>query len=437
MGTKSLNEPARSDSDLVAERYRFLLTASTMLSTAMDFSSAIEALSRAAVPALGELCLIDMVGTNGRLERTGSRASDVEFTALLGAAEPDFTPSHPAVRAVETGEPVFIPHCSDQQLRIVAGTDDIFSLMREQDLRWCLSVPIVARSCQGTLTLLSSYGTIEGKWAEMAPQIAEDLARRAALALDHAKLFESSRNMAITLQRSLMPSALPAVEGIELAARYHAGGEGAEVGGDFYDVFSTGNDGWAAVIGDVCGKGAEAAALSALARHSIRAANVDLRKPRRILNFLNQLVIQGNYSDRFITVAYCRMRPEGDSIRATLGLAGHPPPILVRADGSVSAEGCAGTLIGVTTDPELTDQAVRIRPGDALVLYTDGVTEARGPLGRFGQGRLEESLAQCAGMDAEQIASHLENVILGFQTELSRDDTAILVIRMKPLEGVI
>lgn len=429
----SLKEPpARSESDLVAERYRFLLTASTMLSTAMDSSSAIEALGRAAVPALGEICMIDMVGMSGKLERTGWRASDIELTAQLGKAKPIFDEDHPALRAIQTGEPVFIPHCSDQQLRTVAADSSIHSMMVERGLRWCLSVPIVARCCLGALTLVSRDGTIEGKWAEMAPQIAEDLARRAALALDHAKLFESSRHMAITLQRSLMPAALPAVQGIELAARYHAGGEGAEVGGDFYDVFPTENDGWAAVIGDVCGKGAEAAALSALARHSIRAANVDLRKPRRILNFVNQLVIQGNYSDRFITIAYCRMRPEGECIRATVGLAGHPPPILIRADGSISAEGRSGTLIGVTTDPELTDQAVLFRPGDALVLYTDGVTEARGPLGRFGQKRLEATLAECRGMDAEQIAGHLEEVVLGFQTELSRDDTAILVIRVKP-----
>ncbi len=339
---------------------------------------------------------------------------------------------HPAILAAATGEPVLLSNATDYELQVIAGNDANFEMLKERNLRWCLSVPIVARSSLGTLTLMAA-DAFDSRF-EMVPAMAEDLARRAALALDNAKMYESSRDMAITLQRSLMPSALPAVPGLEIAAHYNAGGEGAEVGGDFYDVFPTGDEGWAAVIGDVCGKGAEAAALSALARHTIRAANVNLRKPRRILAFLNQLVLQGD-SQRFITVAYCRIRFVEGAAQITMGRGGHPPPLVLRLDGTVTAEGKPGTLIGVTPDARLSDQVTQLLPGESLVLYTDGVTEARGMEGQFGQERLEQELAQCVGLSAQQIADHLEEAVAIFQTERAHDDMAILVLRVDPVSA--
>ena len=425
--------PARTESELVEQRYRFLLSASTMLSAALDSASAVEALGRAAVPALAELCLIDMLNSGGKLARMGARSTEVEVAARLEGISPAPGSSHPAVRAVQTGDHVLIEHASDSELKAIAGSDENFELLAERNLRWCLSVPVVSRSSLGAMTLLAPEPSYEGQY-DVVRDVAEDLARRAALALDNAKLFEASRDMAVTLQRSLMPSALPTIPGLDVAARYQAGGEGAEVGGDFYDLFPTGSEAgdWAAVIGDVCGKGPEAAALSALARHTIRAANVILRKPRRILAFLNQLVLQGSYSERFITVAYCRMRPVEGCLQVTLGRAGHPPPMLLRSDGTVSPQGKPGTLIGVIADPSLSDQLIQVCPRDALVLYTDGLTEAMGAEGRFGQSRLEAELAQCAGMTADEIADHLQNAVLSFQSTQSHDDMAILVIRVEP-----
>ena len=430
----SINEPpASSEAELAEQRYRFLLTASTMLSAALDLGSTIEALGTAAVPALGDLCLIDMAGSAGKLTRVGTRATDVELAIGMEKVGPTPGTPHPAIRVVQTGESVLVPKATDYQLQVIAGNDENFAMLKARNLRWCVSVPIVARSSLGALTLVAREASHEGQYRAV-PDMAEDLARRGALALDNAKLFESSRDMAITLQKSLMPAALPVIPGLDIAACYHAGGEGAEVGGDFYDAFPTGDgdEGWAAVIGDVCGKGAEAAALSALARHTIRAANLILRKPRRILAFLNQLVIQGEYSERFITVAYCRMRRVAGGLQVTLGRAGHPPPMLLRLDGSVSPQGKPGTLIGVTPDPSLTDQVIQMLPGESLVLYTDGVTEARGLEERFGQVRLEKELSQCVGMGAHEIAKHLENAVLSFQSEQSHDDMAILVIRVEP-----
>jgi serine phosphatase RsbU (regulator of sigma subunit) len=417
--------------DLAEQRYRFLLSASTMLSAALDSASAIEALGRAAVPALADLCLIDVLGSNGKLNRIEARSTDVDLAVAMKKVSP--VPGHPATRAVQTGEHVLIESATDDQLEVLAGNDANLEMLGSRNLRWCLSVPVVARSSLGALTLLAPEPSHPGEY-QIIQDMAEDLARRAALALDNAKLFEASRDMAITLQKSLMPEALPKIPGLDLAARYPAGGDGAAVGGDFSDLFPTGADegGWAAVIGDVCGKGAEAAALSALARHTIRAANVILRKPKRVLAFLNQLVLQGDYSERFITVAYCRMRWAGDCLQVTIGRAGHPPPMLVKPDGTVSPQGKPGTLIGVIPTPSLTDQVVRVCPGEALVLYTDGVTETMGTEGRFGQSRLEAELAKCAGKSAQEIADQLEDAILSFQATQSQDDMAMLVIRVDP-----
>lgn len=435
----ALNDPpARTEAELAEQRYRFLLTASTMLSAALDFGSAIEALGRLAVPALSDVCLIDMVDSAGNLKRMAARATDVELGAALEKVSPVANTHHPASRVVQTGEPVLVPRATDYELQVLAGNKENFALLEAANLRWSLTVPIVARSSLGALTFVAredSYPEFQ-----IMPDIAVDLARRAALALDNAKLFESSRDMAVTLQRSLMPAGLPDVPGLEIEARYHAGGEGAEVGGDFYDVFPTGGSdgGWAAVIGDVCGKGAEAAALSALARHTIRAANVNMRKPSRILAFLNQLAMQGEYQ-RFITVAYCRMKPNATGIQLTLGRAGHPPPLLLRRDGKVVPLGKPGTLIGVTAEPNLSNQVIQVLGGESLVLYTDGVTEARGLQGRFNQYRLEDELAKCTGLAAHEIADRLESAVFQFQTELSHDDMAILVIRVnsqeEPLAG--
>jgi PAS domain S-box-containing protein len=422
-------EISRSRAAVAEERYKFLLQASTMLSSALDSNAALEVLAHTAVPALADLCMIDMVNEEGDVERIAVHGSE-GFSALverLKARSPDSKGGHPAIRVLQTGEPVLVPEASEELLRALAPDEESLQMLKYLDLSSCLCVPIVARSSFGTLTLLNSGGHGR-RYGESGLALAQDLARRAALALDNAKLFEASNQLALTLQRSLLPAAIPKIPGAEVAARYHAAGEGNQVGGDFYDLFQTGDDGWAAVMGDVCGKGAEAAALTALARHTIRAAKMQLRKPRRILAFLNQVVMQSRHSERFMTVAYCRLRPHGKGIRVTIARAGHLAPLVLRRDGRVMAEGRAGSLIGVLAEPELSDRVLELGPGDSMILYTDGVTEARGLEGRFGQPRLTALLRECAGLDAEAIADRIEEEVLGFQVGPLRDDMALMVI---------
>jgi len=281
------------------------------------------------------------------------------------------------------------------------------------------------------------FGAITLVWAESGRTytqddlpLAEELAARAALAIDNARLFQERDHIAVALQRSLLPPELPSIPSIELAARYRASGAGNEVGGDFYDVFETGEGNWSLVIGDVCGKGPEAAALMGIARHTVRTASMQEKRPSRVLSILNESILRQSQDGRFCTVCYVRMHPREDGVRLTVATGGHPLPLILREDGSVEQAGVPGTLIGVLEDPEITDLAVELGPRDALLLYTDGVTDQQNDEEEFGEERLTEVFRSCAGKDAEEIARTIEQTVMGF-APVPRDDIAILVARVR------
>ena len=222
-----------------------------------------------------------------------------------------------------------------------------------------------------------------------------------------------------------MPPRLPDVPGVDVAARYQALGEGLDVGGDFYDLFPVEEGVWAFAIGGVCGKGAEAAALTGLARHTIRVAAMSERTPSAILATLNEAIRSEPAGEpTFCTVALGLIEAAEGGVRATLSCGGHPLPFVLRADGTCQAAAAAGTLIGFFEDPRLEDYEVELAAGDALVLYTDGVMSSRrGAVG------LDEIIRSCAGLDAAAIAERLERAALA--GDLRRDDVAILVLRIR------
>jgi serine phosphatase RsbU (regulator of sigma subunit) len=261
--------------------------------------------------------------------------------------------------------------------------------------------------------------------------LAEDLARRAGQAIENARLYAERDHIAHTLQQSLLPPELPAIQGVELAARYLPAGEGNEVGGDFYDVFDTGDGTWGIAMGDVCGKGAPAAAVMGLARYTLRAAAMREHRPSRILLMLNEAVRRQTAEGRFITVCYSRLRTGREGVRLTVSCGGHPLPVVLRADGTVETAGRPGTLLGVFPDPVLFDRTVDIGPGDAMIAFTDGVTEVSGS-GIEGERRLNQVLSSCAGFSAEGIAERVEHDVLHRGRRRTRDDMAVLVLRVSP-----
>ena len=244
---------------------------------------------------------------------------------------------------------------------------------------------------------------------------------------------ERFATLARTLQESLLPPDLPQVAGVELASRYHPAGTGLDVGGDFYDVFRTGRGTWGIVVGDVCGKGAEAARLTALARYTVRAASMQTRAPSRILTILNEALLRQSASEgerhdaRFASVVYASLR-RSPVVALTLSSGGHPPALVVRSKGVVEPLTSPGMLLGLFPDPSLVDVTVELGSGDSLVLYTDGVTEARGHRGEYGEQRLASLLHSCAGTSAKAVAEAVETAVLDHQDGVARDDIAVLVI---------
>jgi phosphoserine phosphatase RsbU/P len=236
-----------------------------------------------------------------------------------------------------------------------------------------------------------------------------------------------ARLLAQTLQSSLLPPELPAISGLDVAAGYRPAGTGGEVGGDFYDVFNTGDDDWAVVLGDVCGKGAEAATVTALARHTVRAAAMHHSKPSAVLDVLNSRLLQ-HPTERFCTALYLLVhRDDAGPVQVTLASGGHPLPLLCEAAG-IRAVGEAGSLLGVLAEPDLVDRTIALDQGQALFCYTDGLTEGRRGEEFFGEQRVRDLLASLHRRRSEDVVRAVFDEIVAFQDGLPRDDMAAVLI---------
>jgi PAS domain S-box-containing protein len=291
-----------------------------------------------------------------------------------------------------------------------------------------LSAPLVARD--GTdLGAIEVSGKREGAFTADDERALEELARIASLAIENARLEQRERDIARTLQDSLLPRNLPEIPGLEAEARYLPGGEGTVVGGDLYDLFPVGDE-WALVVGDVCGKGAEAAALTAMVRYTVRAESLHHASPCEVLGLLNDAILRQLDDGRFCTALHGRFSVGPDGARIALASAGHPAPLILRADGRVETVPSSGPLLGVVPVVVHPDSIVRLGLGDALVCFTDGVTEGRGEDGMYGDERLAELLAGCVGQDASVIADRIVEDALDFQGGRTQDDLALLVLRV-------
>jgi serine phosphatase RsbU (regulator of sigma subunit) len=261
----------------------------------------------------------------------------------------------------------------------------------------------------------------------MERMMASALASHCAQAMERGRLYDREHRTAEVLQRSLLPGRLPAVPELEIAARYIPSGAGSRVGGDFFDLFPVAVDEWCAVVGDVCGKGPEAAAVTAQARHVVRAhARIGLG-PAGVLSRLNEALIEDGRS--FLTAVCMRFRADAESVEGRLALGGHPPPLVARAAGAVESVGTPGTLVGVLERMRLREVHFTLDPGDAMVLYTDGVTEARRRGEQFGGAGLAAVLHDSRGLDADAIATRIERAVRAHAGAEVTDDVALLVLR--------
>jgi serine phosphatase RsbU (regulator of sigma subunit) len=415
--------------ELAQARLALLAEASTLLAT-LDSSATLQALARLSVRSLADWCSIALVGADGTsLERVAVAHVDPakeERAQALRTEHPHDPEAPSGVPAViRTGAPQLVPVVDQETLRRTSHGDGYDELLLDLGFTSAMVVPLTAWGrTLGAITFASGPSRTYG---EDDLRVALDLARRAALALDNARAYETQREIAGTLQRSLLPPKLPEVGSFAVAATYKTPGDTVLVGGDFYDLFPLRGPGWGVAIGDVQGKGSGAATLTALARYTVRAGALTLRNPKQVLRTLNDAVLRES-SDRFLTIALLTLQPARDVLRARLCLAGHPRPFVLRASGEIEQVGRPGTLLGVVPEVDLGVTTFDLRAGDLVVLFTDGLTEARRDGEQFGNSGIREVLSSCAGQSPGQVISALEEAVTTFGRGEPRDDLAILVL---------
>lgn len=415
---------------LAEQRQRFLAEAGAVLASSLDQRTMLEELARATVRMMATGCAIDLLGDDGTVVRAvsvvSSSAGPVEGSVPFQRSGP-ITDDGAVGRVLRTGLPILYPRVSSSLLRVLSDVEG-----SEGAVAGTLSAILVPlpgpKGVMGVVTFITSVEA-DRAYGQDDLALAEDLGRRTGLALSAALVHERERTIAETLQRSLLPPQLPAIPGAELAARFRPGADGTEVGGDFYDAFPVGDASWMIGIGDVCGHGAAAAALTSQVRYSARAVSGESVGPGQVLESVNRLLLADTTETTFCSAVYAQVRPRPSGLEVTMARAGHPMPVLVKSDGDVEILESSGTILGVFEDLHLEELVVEMKSGDTLVLYTDGITEARRGKELFGTDRLVSTLSSLVGADATTVAESIEAEALALANYRIRDDIALLVLR--------
>ncbi|MFD8803872.1 PP2C family protein-serine/threonine phosphatase [Streptomyces atroolivaceus] len=395
----------------------FLAEASLQMDSSLDVEKTSRRVARMAVPAVAEGCLLHLCRSGG-LTPVASTHMDAREQEWLGVvADEDPWLADVLRRVVDGGQGLVLR--GDE---LAGGPFGATASGAGRAVRSLSVNPLKARGrTLGTLTFLYHRVDI----AEEAPRFLAGLADRAALAIDSSTLYEQRRRHVVSLQRHLLPSGLPRTPGLTLSSAYEVGDASLDVGGDFYDAVPGAQGEVTLLIGDVCGRGAEAAALTGLARHTLRTLIEDGRPPEHALGRLNQALLREGTS-RFVTALVAVLVPDGKGFHLRYWSAGHPAPLLRRADGAVEELPAHGDLLGVLEDIEYGSGSAHVTPGDALVLFTDGVTEARAADGTFFESRLRDAVARQGAGEPRGFAERLAEAAVEFRAT-GADDIAVLV----------
>ena len=436
---------ARRDAEAASQRLLYLVEATTVLSQSLDPEATMQRLAELAVPAIADWCAVHLV--RGDVAVPVAIASEnPEATAMVRA----LSERHPVPidapaglgAVVRTGEPVVMRSVTQDAVEASTSEAEVVDLLSR--LRSIAIVPMMFQGkVLGTVTLSN---VTDRRLGSAEVDLARELAARAAQAVSNAQLFQDRTRVASTLQASLMPTSPTLIPGVDVATRFVPAAEGLDVGGDFYDVFRLGTleepaPTWALVIGDVRGKGADAAAITGIARATIRATALDETSPSVMLARLNQVLLAASRDDtyssetgepRFCTVCVAAITPTAAGADIVLAVGGHPLPYVVRSSGAVEQVGNHGGLIGVMSTPGITDAKVHMDPGDSFVLYTDGVTEQHAGRTFFDEEELGRVLSGCSTRTATEIAERIEQSARAFVDGGLKDDLAVVVARIAP-----
>jgi len=414
----------------VDEARELLAAAGGAFDRSLDPLQTMRAIAEVAVPRLAPMCAINLLGEDATVLDTvtvSQRSDLVEPFERLRATNPvDITSAGPVARAISSRE-VVLSDLSEADLGLPEAAL-MSSFLEQSGYRSIVVIPLIARGrILGALSFLYPHATRRHDPEHTA--LMRDFADRAATALYNANMYVARTNLARTLQRSLLPETLPVLEQLTLASAYHPVGEGNEVGGDFYDVFTTPLGCWLAV-GDVCGKGPEAAAVTALVRHSIRAFAFVRASPAQVLGAVNEVMLGHALAQRFATVVLARLDLASNPIKAVVAGAGHPPPILLGSEGARECPATPGTMLGVRSGSNVSDLAFELQPGSTLVLYTDGLLDAGAPRRELTPSELCHMLAAHTAAAPHAVVQQLERLAFSSGAGRLRDDVAIVAAQV-------
>lgn len=416
------------------ERLEFLSAINDALNASTTAAEVMQNVTRTTVPRLGDWCSIHVLPSRTALipdvEVAHVDPAMVAYAKQLQKRFPyDPDAENGIALVLRTGQTLFYPDITDDVITALDATDEERAIIEQLALRSSIAVPLIKHDrILGAIQFVMSDSSRRYTPDDLA--LAHTVAGRIAASLENHRLHEEQRVIATTLQRSLLPRALPDIPALDLAVRYWAAGEANEVGGDFYDVFALDTeDQWAFVIGDVCGTGPAAAALTGLARHTIRASAWRGDTPTQILATLNH-AIQRSDSNSFLTAAYAVITLNGPTMHFTLANAGHPLPVLVR-DGVATAVGMPGTLLGVLDTLTINPVSDGLHKGDVLVFYTDGATDV--PKHSLDEQRWNDLVLTAArsATTADEIADNIRDALEGVLSFGQRnDDIALVIVRV-------
>jgi serine phosphatase RsbU (regulator of sigma subunit) len=435
LATREEAERAREEAELGRARLAVLSEAGRQMAQSIDWESTLQAVVRSAVPAVADWTSLTMLEPAGtlRVMAVAHRDPARERLALRFIARhpPDPQDDGGAANVIRTGKLEFIEDLPPEAIRAAAEDPEHLRLLENLNVRHYVIAPL--RSPDGVIGALTFVLGDSGRWFEPSDlELITSLAARAALHIQNSRLYTERLRVAEALQVGLRPRALPEIPGVELAARFRPAGDELEVGGDFYDVFATGDGTWTFIIGDVSGKGAEAAGLTALTRHTLRTAALLGSEPAADLALLNRAML-GESGRHFCTVVCGRLRPHAGGLDCWFANGGHLPPLLLRRDGTVEeTRARLGPLVGSFSDARYEEVALRLEPEDLLVLYTDGVTEVSRREAMRGERELRAAVAACAGRSAEEVVDAVERRAMDLLGGRPRDDMALLAVKAKP-----
>ncbi|MER7459617.1 PP2C family protein-serine/threonine phosphatase [Micromonospora sp. NPDC126480] len=420
---------SRADA-LLAERARsaFLAAVGEKLGNPLHPDRAAAAVVRLAVPALAEVAVLVLAPRSGRARWWRARRTGDEVPVVdSGVLAPTDLPAAVA-QALDGTEPHAVDWLSEQAAEAgwlpAPGASDTAARV----------LPLPGRDAPAGALLVSRQG---GRWYEEAEvDLLRAFAARAGAALTTALLYREQAEVADTLQASLLPVEPAAASGVQWGTAYRPALGGLRIGGDFYGSHRLPDGGSVFFLGDVSGKGVEAAVFTGQLRQCLHALHRVESHPGRLLKLLNDALLettQAHDRGRFATVVLGVVRPHRDGgLTLTMAGGGHLPPLVLRNSGEVEQVPLRGMLVGVVPDPRIGEQTVRLDPGETCLLYSDGVTEARG--GRrgheqFGTDRLVNALTGCHRMPAPALAERVEQVTCDWLADGDHDDIAVLALR--------